>query len=154
MSVSGPSLATYNATIAAQFLTGMKDVSSFAFTVRAPLETCCRPHLSPSACAPTTLRFHEPQRAACERPRLPPRQLTRCAPLCPGLLQVHDYPMGAPCYPAASGMTPSCTGAATTCTLINYLNRTRMDTLTAYLEKYKQLVSSAGNAVDWRCPTS
>lgn len=36
VSVSGPSLATYNATLAAQFLQGMKDASTFAFTVRRP----------------------------------------------------------------------------------------------------------------------
>lgn len=52
--------------------------------------------------------------------------------------------MGAPCYPATSGLTPSCTGAAATCTLMNYLNRTRMDSLSAYLLKYKQLVRAAG----------
>lgn len=48
--------------------------------------------------------------------------------------------MGAPCYPPAVGITPACSGAAATCTLVNYLNRTRMDSLSLYLGKYKQLV--------------
>lgn len=57
--------------------------------------------------------------------------------------------MGYPCYPAASGLTPACVaGTLSTCTLVNYLNRTRMDGVTAYLEKYKTLVRTVRG---WSC---
>lgn len=55
--------------------------------------------------------------------------------------QAHAYPLGNPCYPAASGRTPACPAATATCVLANFLDISLMENVFGGpLYGYTQLV--------------
>lgn len=109
----------------------------FPFTLTARR---LRPSPSPGPPRPLPAPNHQNPTARSSQQRL-----TAAPPTIPRTprVQAHAYPLGLPCYPTGSKLTPPCPPATATCALSNFLDLSRTeDVFGGPLYAYAQLASS------------